>query len=193
MRIGLLGGSFDPPHEGHRLASLIALRRLRLDRVWWLVTPGNPLKDTRALAPLPDRMEACRQVKRHRLIEVSDIEARLGTRYTLDTIQALRRRAPTVRFVWLMGADNLAGFHRWRRWRCIANLLPLAIVDRPGSTLRAVRSRAAVSLGVHRLRERDAGRLAERPAPAWVFLHGPRSPLSSTRLRAGEPRRTTPP
>jgi nicotinate-nucleotide adenylyltransferase len=187
MRIGLLGGSFNPPHDGHRLITLTALHRLGLDAVWWLVTPGNPLKDTAALPPLAERIAAAKRVARHPRIAVSGIEAALGTRYTVDTLAALRQRAPRVRFVWLMGADNLADFQRWRNWRGIAALMPLAVIDRRAATLRAVQGRAAIALAPFRLPESAAAGLVLRPPPAWCFLHGPRSELSSTALRAENP------
>ncbi|WOJ88384.1 nicotinate-nucleotide adenylyltransferase [Methylocapsa polymorpha] len=184
LRVGLFGGSFNPPHEGHRAASLLALKRLRLDRIWWLVSPGNPLKDARELAPLSLRLEAARKLARHPRIEVTAIEAALGAPYTFSTISYLKQRCPGVHFVWLMGADNLPGFHRWKRWRDIAGLVPICAVDRPGATLRATLSRAGQVLAPYRLDEARAARLATAPPPAFVFLHGPRSPLSSTALRA---------
>ncbi|MHB2169505.1 nicotinate-nucleotide adenylyltransferase [Alsobacter sp. R-9] len=184
LRIGLLGGSFNPPHEGHLLLSRTALRRLRLDAVWWLVTPGNPLKDNAGLPSLAARMEAARRLATDRRIVVTGFEAAIGTRYTFDTVRYLTRRCPGVRFVWLMGADNLASFHRWQRWRGIARLVPIAVIDRPGTTLRATRSRAAALLARDRVDETDAALLPLLPPPAWVFLHGPRSTLSSTALRA---------
>jgi nicotinate-nucleotide adenylyltransferase len=183
QKIGLFGGSFDPPHEGHRAASLLALKRLGLDHVWWLVSPGNPLKDTRRLAPLAERVAAARRLAQHPRITVTDFEACAGTRFTYDTIAYLKRRAPTCHFVWLMGADNFINFHRWKRWREIADLVPLAIIDRPGSTLKAAHSQAAKALEGARLEESDASLLPLCAPPAFVFLHGPRSPLSSTALR----------
>jgi nicotinate-nucleotide adenylyltransferase len=183
MRIGLVGGSFNPPHAGHRLISLIALKRLGLDRVWWLVTPGNPLKDTAALPPLAARMAAARMLARHPRIDVSGFEAAIGTRYTYDAIAYLRRRCPGIHFVWVMGADSLATFHRWRNWRGIARLVPLAVVDRPGETCRAAQAKAAIVLARARLDEAQGRRLATAALPAWIMLHGPRSPLSSTWLR----------
>lgn len=183
MRIGLFGGSFNPPHEGHRAASLLALRRLGLDRIWWLVTPGNPLKDTSGLMPLSKRLEAARRVSHHPRIAVTGIEAVIGARYTYDTIAYLRRRCPGVRFVWLMGADNLCTFGRWQRWQDIARLVPIALVDRPGFTLKALHGRAAEALAPYRKDESRASALAIMAPPAFVFLHGPRSPLSSTALR----------
>jgi nicotinate-nucleotide adenylyltransferase len=183
LRIGLYGGSFNPPHAGHRHVTLLALKRLRLDRVWWIITPGNPLKELSGLAPLPERMAAARALARHPRIAVTGFEAQIGARYTLDTLEYVAARAPAARFVWIMGADNLAQFSRWRGWRRIAELMPFAVVDRPGWTLRATRSKAALALAPFRIDETDAAVLPSLPPPAWVFLHGPRSPLSSTVLR----------
>lgn len=183
LRIGLLGGSFNPPHAAHRALSLFAMKRLQLDRVWWLVSPGNPLKDTSALPSLGKRIQAARAVAAHPGIEVTGIEALMGTRYTVDTIDTLRRRFPTIRFVWLMGADNLAQFHRWRNWQGIAAALPIAVIDRPSDSLRALASPAAHALSKFRHTEALAPRLADLRAPAWIFLRGMKSPLSSTLLR----------
>jgi nicotinate-nucleotide adenylyltransferase len=183
LRIGLFGGTFNPPHAGHRLASLIALTRLRLDRVWWLVTPGNPLKHNDGLPPLADRMRWAADLARHPRIEITDLEAQIGTRYTYDTIRWLTGRCPGVDFVWIMGADNLASFHRWQHWREIAALVSIAVIDRPGSTLKAMQSRGGQWLARHRLREHEASQLARLQPPAFTFLHGPRSDLSSTELR----------
>ena len=185
QRIGLFGGSFNPPHEGHRAASLLALRRLALDAVWWLVTPGNPLKDHRGLPPIAERMAAAAAVAAHPRIAVTAVEARLGLTYSRDVVAALRRRSPATRFVFLMGADALGELHRWRRWRDLAASVPFAVIDRPGSTLRAARGVAAASLAAARLDEAEAPLLAATPPPAWVFLHGPRSAISSTAIRAG--------
>lgn len=184
LRIGLLGGSFNPAHEAHRAISLTALRRLRLDRVWWLVTPGNPLKDNRALPALAERVVAARRVARHPRIEVTGGEALLGTCYSFETLWRLRRRFPGVRFVWIMGADNLASFHRWRNWRELAALMPIAVVDRAGHSLSATGSVAGRALERYRRDEAQAELLPELAAPAWVFLHGMKSALSSTRIRA---------
>jgi nicotinate-nucleotide adenylyltransferase len=184
LKIGLLGGSFNPPHEAHRAVSQLALRRLGLDRVWWLVSPGNPLKDTRGLSPLPDRLVAARRVGAHPRIDVTDLEAAIGTRFTADTIVWLKRRFPAVRFVWIMGADNLAQFDRWQNWRAIAEAVPIAVVDRFGASYAATASPAAQALAAARIRERDARSLPDRKPPAWVYLHGLKSPLSSTAIRA---------
>ncbi|MCC7346871.1 MAG: nicotinate-nucleotide adenylyltransferase [Variibacter sp.] len=188
QRIGLFGGSFNPPHAAHRAVSLLAMKRLGLDQVWWVVSPGNPLKDTRDLPPLSDRMASARAVARHPRIVVTDLEARLGTRYTVDTLKALRRRAPRVHFVWLAGADVLAEFHRWRAWRTIFALVPLAFVDRGEQGLRALAAPAAHAFARARLPEGQARGLARRRPPAWVFLHGLKLPVSSTVLRRGRPK-----
>ena len=181
--IGLLGGSFNPPHLGHRLISELALKRLGLDHLWWLATPGNPLKSLNELAALNARLAAARALAPHPRIAVTGFEAEMRSRYTWDTIRWLRRRAPGARFVWIMGADNLAQFHRWRHWREIADLVPILVVDRPGSTLRSLSSRASHALAPYRWPESAARRFARARAPAILFLHGPRSHLSSTSLR----------
>lgn len=183
MRIGLLGGSFNPPHEAHRAISLFAMKRLQLDRIWWLVTPGNPLKENSKLPALDQRVIAAAAMAHHPRIDVSRLETVIGTRYTYDTISYLRRRCAGVHFVWLMGADNLAQFHHWESWRRIADLMPIAVIDRPPDSFRALSSVAAKTLAPYRIDEQDAGMLADRHAPAWVFLTGLKSDLSSTRLR----------
>ncbi len=190
MRIGLYGGSFNPAHAGHRHVSLMAIKRLGLDRVWWIVTPGNPLKDPGELASTALRVEEAKRIASHPRIDVTTFEEDIGARYTVDTLAYLKRRHPGVRFVWIMGADNLAGFHRWRGWRGIAGMMPIAVIDRPGWTLRAMRSRTAAALAAERISEGEALALAGTEPPAWVFLHGPRSHLSSTALR--RMRRTSP-
>lgn len=184
MRIGLFGGTFDPPHAAHRAACLLALHRLGLDRVWWLVTPGNPLKDTRGLAPLQERLAAARALAHHPRIDVTDLEARLGIHYTYETVSYLIRRCPGVHFVWIMGADNLRSFHRWQRWRGIAALAPIAVVDRLGPSLYATASAASSAFSRFRLPETAAKILPLCKPPAWIYLHGLKSPLSSTALRA---------
>jgi nicotinate-nucleotide adenylyltransferase len=184
LRIGLFGGTFDPAHAAHRAACLLALRRIGLDRVWWLVTPGNPLKDTRGLAPLSRRLETARKLAHHPRIDVTGVEAELGTTYTYETVRYLVRACPGVHFVWIMGADNLRSFHRWQRWRGIAGLVPIAVVDRLGPSLYASASAAGQALAWARLPESAAKTLPERKPPAWIYLHGLKSPLSSTALRA---------
>jgi nicotinate-nucleotide adenylyltransferase len=183
MRIGLLGGSFNPPHAAHRAISLFALKRLKLDRVWWLLTPGNPLKDTGALHDLGERADAARKIADDPRIDISCLEAVIGVRYTVDTIIHLRRRVSGVHFVWIMGADNLAQFHRWKDWRRIASEVPIAVIDRPPQSFRALAAPAAQALARYRLPENQAARLAEQHTPAWVFLSGMKLSLSSTRLR----------
>jgi nicotinate-nucleotide adenylyltransferase len=184
MRIGLFGGTFDPPHQAHLGASLLALRRLKLDSVWWLVTPGNPLKNTSELVPLRERLAAARALTHHPRIDVTGLEAVIKTRYTYDTISWLKARCPRVRFVWIMGADNLRSFHRWQRWRGIAKLVPFVVIDRLGPSLYAGASPAGQALRGARIPEHAAASLPYRKPPVWTFLHGLKSPLSSTALRA---------
>jgi len=182
LRIGLLGGSFNPAHEGHIHVSEVALKRLGLDYVWWLVAPHNPLKPTIGMAPLDDRMTTAAQTATHPRILVTDIESALGTRYTIDTLGALAHRFPQLRFVWLMGSDNLDQFRRWRRWSDIASRIPIVVVMRPGSTLAPLRAKAAQRLARSRLNA--AGRIAFSRPPAFVVLDGPRSSASATAIRA---------
>ena len=188
MCIGLFGGTFDPPHAAHRAACLLAMRRIGLDRVWWLVTPGNPLKDTSGLAPLAERLAAARKLAHHPRIDVTDLEADLGTTYTFATISYLIRRCPGVHFVWIMGADNLRSFHRWQRWRDIAHLVPIVVIDRLGPSLYSTAGAAGQALAWARLPESAARTLPQRTPPAWIYLHGLKSPLSSTALRAARAR-----
>lgn len=180
--IGLLGGSFDPAHDGHVLISKVALRRLRLDRVWWLASPGNPLK-ANGPAPLETRMQRARALIRDPRILVTDIESRLGLRKTADTLQAVVALYPGTRFVWLMGSDNLVQFHHWDRWRQIAETVPMAVMARPGSRLAARRSVAAQVLRPFQFPEYRAALITQASAPAWAFLNLPMSGLSSTALR----------
>jgi nicotinate-nucleotide adenylyltransferase len=184
MRIGLFGGTFDPPHQAHLAASLLALKRLKLDSVWWLVTPGNPLKNTRGLAPLELRIGAARALTHHPRVHVTGLEAVIKTRYTYDTMKWLIAHCPRVRFVWIMGADNLRSFHRWQKWRGIAKLMPFVVVDRLGPSLYATASPASQAFAHARIAEPAAVSLPDRKPPAWAFLHGLKSPLSSTALRA---------
>ena len=184
LRIGLLGGSFNPAHASHRQISQIAMKRLGLDAVWWLVTPGNPLKDNRSLPPLADRMAQAAALANDPRILITGIEARWGLRFTIDVLKRLKRTCPGTHFVWLMGSDNLAGFARWRNWPSIAAAVPIAVIDRPGTTLTALHGVAAARLMRSRLPEHAARALPLYKAPAWVFLHGRRSALSSTAIRA---------
>lgn len=183
-RIGLFGGSFNPPHRGHRHLALTALRRLGLDEVWWLVTPGNPMKKNDGLPPLARRVALARRLADHPAMRVSGFEAAIGTRYSADLVRFLTRRRPGVRFVWLMGADNLASLHRWQKWREIVERVPFAVIDRPGAGFAALNAPAAQAYEWARLPETDARALADAKPPAWVFLHVPLEPSSSTALRS---------
>ena len=183
MCIGLLGGSFDPAHEGHALISREALKRFGLDEVWWLVSPGNPLK-VRGPAPLAQRMAQARSVMQHPRVRVTDLEARLGTRYTHATLSRLLAAYPGVRFVWLMGADNLATFHHWEKWRGIMQMVPVGVMARPGQRISARVSPAARQFRCYRLRGREAAKLCLSEPPSWCFLNVPMSDLSSTGIRA---------
>ena len=182
MSIGLLGGSFNPAHEAHREISLTALKRLGLDQVWWLVSPANPLKNSSKLPSLEDRVEAARKLADSPRIEVSGFTG--GTPYTIDLVVGLKRRFPEVNFVWLMGADNLAQFHRWRSWDKIFARLPIAVLDRPGFRLKARAGMAAQRFAPYRVDESDARGLARLEPPAWTILTHRLSGLSSTALRA---------
>ncbi len=184
MRIGLMGGSFNPAHETHRAAALLAMKRLRLDFVWWLVTPGNPLKNNSTLPSLETRVARARLVAHHPRIIATGCEALWGLHYTHETLKQLRRRLQGVHFVWVMGADNLIQFNHWERWRDIAGLMPIAVVDRAGASTAALSAPAARALLPFRLPERAAARLPGMTPPAWVFLHGLKSAESSTRIRA---------
>jgi nicotinate-nucleotide adenylyltransferase len=182
--IGLLGGSFNPPHVAHRQISETALKRLGLQKVWWLVTPANPLKKRSELAALSKRLVLCRTIAKNPHIEVTAFEADLPTAYTVSTLAFLKMRSPLVRFVWIMGADNLAEVHRWERWREIFSMFPVAVVDRPGWRLKALASKAARAYAANRVPETQSMMLAHVPPPAWTFLTGPLSMASSTELRS---------
>lgn len=184
QRIGLMGGSFNPPHEGHLIVARTALRRLQLDWLWWLVTPGNPLKSQRELAPIQSRYAAIRAMTADPHMVPTSFEEKLNTPYTAATLSFLKMRHRHTHFVWIMGADNLATFHRWQHWRDIAATVPIAVVDRPGWRLAAMASPAARTLARYRIDEAEAGSLALRAAPAWTFLTTRLSSLSSTELRA---------
>ncbi len=191
MRIGLLGGSFDPAHDAHRHISLAALKRLGLDQVWWLVSPGNPLKRAGDLKCLDERIATARAVAHHPRIVVTGLEAARGSAYSVDTLKFLKRRFPEVNFVWLMGADNLAEFHRWRDWEGLFRLVPIAVLDRPGFRLKGRASRAAQRFASGYVDETDSQGLALLAPPAWTILTLPLSTLSSTRLRQGKEKRAS--
>lgn len=184
MQVGLFGGSFNPPHAGHALVAEIALKRLALDQLWWIVTPGNPLKSSNELAPLTERLRLSEGIAKNPRIKVTAFEAAHNVRYTADTLALVHARNPGVDFVWVMGADSLRDFHRWQRWRQIATTFPIAVIDRPGSTLSFLSSVVAKTFDYARIDEADAPRLARMKAPAWTFIHGPRSLLSSSAIRA---------
>lgn len=181
--IGLLGGSFDPPHGGHVHITREALKRFGLDRVWWLVSPGNPLKKN-GPAPLPERMQAARAMMQHPFVTVTDLEAQLGTRFTAETLATLRQCYPGVRFVWLMGADNLAQFHRWQDWRWIMDHVPVGVMARPGDRISARLSKAARVYETARMPGRASHLLGRSNAPAWCFVNLPMSAQSSSAIRA---------
>jgi nicotinate-nucleotide adenylyltransferase len=182
-RIGLLGGSFDPAHEGHLHLSREALKRLALDQVWWLVSPGNPLKNTDALPPVKQRVASAQRVADHPRIRVSNIEEQLGTSYTIDTLTALQQAAPAVRFVWLMGADNMAQLPAWKSWEDIMQRLPVAVFDRPGYSLPALNGVAARKFARARLPAGNAAALADAEPPAWVFVPCARHAATATAMR----------
>jgi nicotinate-nucleotide adenylyltransferase len=183
MRVGLYGGSFNPAHEGHAHVARVALRRLGLDRIIWLVSPGNPLKGPRGADGLERRLaEAAAKARGPRMI-VSDVEGRLGARYTLDTVRLLKARFPTVRFVWIIGADNLASFHAWRGWTQILHELPVAIVSRRQGAVESRFSPMARRFAGSRLAPSAARGLAAAAPPAWIYLTAPLNPASSTALR----------
>ena len=182
MRVGLLGGSFDPPHAGHRHISLWALRKFQLDKVWWLVSPGNPLKAD-GPASLQRRLAACRALELHPKIEVSDLETRLRTRHTASLLRRLLKMYPCVRFIWLMGADNLAQFHLWHDWVWIMRNVPVGVLARPGEQVRAGLSPAAKRFAQRRLHADIAEGLPHHAAPAWTLLSGRMLDISSSEIR----------
>ena len=185
MRVGLYGGSFNPAHDGHAHVAETARQRLGLDRVIWLVSPQNPLKSSRDTAPLAERMAGVRRQARDRGMVVSDVESRMGSQYTIDTVRALKARFPGVKFVWIMGADSLATFHRWRGWTQIMRELPVAVISRPWASLRSRFSPTARRFAFARRPAAQAALLPDEAAPAWVYLHGPLNFASSTALREG--------
>ncbi|WP_341760701.1 nicotinate-nucleotide adenylyltransferase [Candidatus Endowatersipora endosymbiont of Watersipora subatra] len=186
QRVGLFGGSFNPPHEGHLHVARQGLRRLKLDQVWWIVTPGNPLKDRIKLAPLWERLDACLALVHDPAMKITAFETMLSIHYTAETLRTTKKRYPNVHFVWIMGADNLTLFHRWERWRDIIYMIPIAIVDRPGSSLSLHSTQAISVLSKDRLKESESTILAQKKPPAWTLLYGPRKILSSTSLRKDE-------
>jgi nicotinate-nucleotide adenylyltransferase len=185
--IGLLGGSFNPAHGGHRRISLFARSALGLDAVWWLVSPGNPLKPAKGMAPLAARLASARKQARRAAIVPTAIERELGTRFTVDTLRKLQRRYPKCRFVWLMGSDNLAQFHRWRDWRSIARAMPIAVIARPGYDGRAAASPAAAWLGRYRRSAASLNHRAGWSAPALLHLRFDPDPRSATAIRRADP------
>lgn len=188
-RIGLLGGSFNPAHQGHRDISLAALAYLDLDEVWWLVSPQNPLKPVAGMADFAERLASARAMAHHPRIRVTDVEAKLGTRFTADTLKKLVTRFPSCRFVWLMGADNLAQIASWRDWTRIFHLAPIAVFDRPTYTIKALTALAARRFQRSRRREAALKILALQPAPAWAFVHHRLNPVSATEIRAERARK----
>jgi len=185
MKVGLFGGSFNPAHDGHLHVAETALNRLGLDRVVWLVSPQNPLKDTAQTAPLAERMAGARALAKGPEMVVSDFETRAGTTWTVDTLRVLRARHSGVRFVWLMGSDNMAGFHRWRGWTDIMRSVPVAVIARPGSLLESRTSPAAARFAPFRVPQERGRMLPYLSAPAWTYLTAPLNAKSSTSLRAG--------
>lgn len=183
-RIGLFGGSFNPAHAGHLHVSLIALKALKLDELWWLVAPQNPLKPRADMAPFETRVAGARRLAGAGRIKVSTLEAELGLRFTADTVRALKRRYPRARFVWLMGADNLPGFTRWRRWAEIYRALPVAIFDRRPYAPRVHAAVPSIRFARHQISERLSRRLADLTPPAWTFLHSRLHAASASAIRA---------
>ncbi|MGB0477996.1 MAG: nicotinate-nucleotide adenylyltransferase [Parvibaculales bacterium] len=181
-KVALFGGSFDPPHDGHRLVAKAALRALKVDYVWWLVSPQNPLKSHKPKA-LAKRLAAVRDLADERRFMVSDEETRLGTFYAIDTVRALKAAYPQVTFIWLIGADNLSGLHRWKDWQSLMREIPLAVYPRPGAAHKAALSPAARAFDYARLDTAAAAQLPLYQAPAWVMLDGARSSLASSQLR----------
>lgn len=183
MVVGLFGGSFNPPHAGHVLVAEIAIRRLGLDQLWWMVTPGNPLKNTSQLAPLSERIALSEKLAVDPRIKVTGFEQALNMRYTADTLARVKALNHDVHFIWIMGADSLNTFHKWQKWQTIAKTFPIAVIDRPGSTLSHLSAKMAKTFHYARVDEDDARLLWKKRAPAWTFIHGPRSAMSSTALR----------
>ncbi|MDA0306467.1 MAG: nicotinate-nucleotide adenylyltransferase [Proteobacteria bacterium] len=184
-RVGILGGSFNPAHTGHLHISRLALKLLKLDEIWWLVSPQNPLKPQEGMASLEDRLKSARSMARGRQFRVTGMEQELGTQYTADTLKALKTKFSKTRFVWIMGADNLIDIARWNDWMEIFQTVPVAVFGRPAYSFKALFSQAARRFARNRLNESRAALLVDRKPPAWVFLHIPLSTVSATRIRAG--------
>jgi nicotinate-nucleotide adenylyltransferase len=182
-RIGILGGSFNPAHRGHLDISLAAIHRLGLDQVWWMVSPQNPLKPVAGMAPFAERLASARALARDSRIKVTDIEARLGTRYTAETLKLIVRRFPGHHFVWLMGADNLAQIAAWKDWQQIFHLLPIAVFARPSYSFVALAAKAARRFVRYRLKEGTGRKLAMAVPPAWLFVHARLNSISATEIR----------
>ena len=182
-KIGLLGGSFNPAHDAHVEISVAALEKLKLDYVWWVVSPQNPLKDSGTIAPLEKRLEWAKEKSTHAQIFVTDIEAKIQTRYTVDTIKKITSLYPESHFVWLMGADNLEEFDQWRDWKEISNHLPIAVFDRPLYSTAKLSSKAACSLRAYEIEEKRAAEIAKLSPPVWVFCRGTDNPISATEVR----------
>jgi len=187
MKIGLFGGSFNPPHPGHQLVSRQVLKRLDLDAIWWLVTPGNPLKDHGELAPLVNRVQAARALISHPKVSATGFEAARGFTYTFDSLKFLKSTLPDRNFVWIMGADSFASFHQWEHWQEIASLVPLVIYNRPGDGFKALSSPAATYLKKYRLSQIAAKTLPFCKPPAWIYLSGLMSKISSSKIRQNAP------
>lgn len=181
ISVGLLGGSFNPAHEGHVYISKVAMKRLGLDQVWWLVSPQNPLKSTKEMAPLAERYRQGRDIVRHPRIKVTCLESRLKTQFTQDSLSALKKRYPNVRFIWLMGADNLETFHQWKGWDKIMKMMPICIMHRPKYRLRGLSGKTACRFASFRLSTGKASVLKYQHAPAWVFL-----PIKGMNISASE-------
>ena len=186
MTVGLFGGSFNPPHEGHLLIAQHAIEALKLDQLWWMVSPGNPLKDHSELPTLAERIRLSETLVDDPRIKVTGFEAAHKIRYSAETIELVLGKLPDVRFVWVMGADSLATFDKWARWEWIVETIPIAVYNRPGSSLADHSSVMAQTFAAAKIDEAWASELAQMQPPAWTFIHGPLSPLSSTELRHGK-------
>ncbi len=187
MRIGLLGGSFNPAHEGHLHITRLALKKLGLDRVWWLVSPQNPLKEKKGMAPLQTRFESATKIAQDPRIDVRDLESHFGTTYTVDTLRQLTTRFAHMKFVWIMGADSFAELQRWKQPHLIMQSVPIAVFARPGFNLKALNSQMAQRYGAFRLSPDDGAALAVQKPPAWIFFPGSQHPLSATAIRQKRP------